>query len=339
MTNQNDAINNYTSTGVKFWKHHYQMINYKNGNPSTVISCHVSPTSRCNLGCSYCSVKRRNENEIELDVIKDFIEKLITRGLHAVIISGGGEPCLYPKINELLKWLKYDKELNIGMITNGTNSDLIEDWSVFSWVRVSINLFKNWKQKISLPLDKISKETTIGLSFIDGGKCLDKIVDDLKFMIDKLGASYLRVLPNCLLASGELEEEHKRLDEIFEKHSLSQFKFFHQYKTHEENNFDVCHQGFFRPYLSEVGGGSIFSCDSVVLNDGNRCFDKKYLICKAEDVLEFLDGKIKPKFSPKKDCDGCVFLNNLALLDDWKNGKIDLFDEYKDKHFEHEDFV
>ena len=48
------------------------MLNYKNGNPNSVVSTHISPEGACNLKCPYCSVTyRKNSSRIEFDVIKD----------------------------------------------------------------------------------------------------------------------------------------------------------------------------------------------------------------------------------------------------------------------------
>ena len=104
--NKSPEEHRYTSTGIKFWGHQEQMESYREGTGHTVISTHISPTSRCNLNCSYCSVKKRERvHEIELDTIKDYVGKLKTRGLKAVILTGGGEPTSYPQFNELVKYL------------------------------------------------------------------------------------------------------------------------------------------------------------------------------------------------------------------------------------------
>ena len=201
---KSDKEHKYTSTGIKFWKHPNQMNEFKDDGKNTIISTHISPEGSCNLNCSYCSVKKRSKtHRIELNTIKDYIEKLMTRGLKAVIITGGGEPLLYPHINELTQWIK-EKGLSLALITNGTCTDKLDDWSVFSWVRVSINEIPNWKERISLPVDKISKDTTIGCSYIIDTDRLIEIKDDLSFMLDKLNAEYLRLLPNCLLGREEL---------------------------------------------------------------------------------------------------------------------------------------
>jgi uncharacterized radical SAM superfamily Fe-S cluster-containing enzyme len=144
----------FTSTGIKFWRHQEQMLNYKNGNPNSVVSTHISPEGACNLKCPYCSVTyRKNSSRIEFDVIKDYVTKLKSRGLKAVILTGGGEPTMYKYFNELIRWLK-QQDLSVALITNGTNARLVNDdvWGMFSWVRVSVNLFDEWESKINIPI-------------------------------------------------------------------------------------------------------------------------------------------------------------------------------------------
>lgn len=330
-------IDKFTSTGIKFWKHQEQMFNYASGNPNTIISTHVSPEGFCNLNCSYCSVKKRKTNwRIELGVIKDYIAKLKTRGLKAVIITGGGEPTTYPNINELIQWLS-EQNLKIALITNGTQTHLISDWTKFSWIRVSLNRIPNWKERISLPIDKIPESTIIGTSFVDTGD-LELLVNDLKYMVEKLNAKYLRILPNCLLPQEKLIEEHSRIDEIFESAGVSD-KFFHQYKYHETPTSHVCHQSYFRPYLSEVDGGTVYPCDSVVLNDSVEQFDSKFKLCKADEILEYVDKRIVAKFDPTKDCTGCVFNSNIKMLDDFVTTGKNNFETVKGMEIIHDEFV
>ena len=328
----------YTSTGIKFWKHPKQMENYKYGNNNTIISTHISPESLCNLNCSYCSVKKRKRSfRIELDVIKDYILKLMTSGLKAVILTGGGEPLLYPYINELSYWIKKEKGLSLALITNGTCSEKLEDWSLFSWIRVSINEIQDWENKINIPIKSLSKNTVVGCSYIDTGN-LENNINSLSKMLDKLNAQYLRILPNCLLNQSDLIKEHERIDKLF-KTKIKDKRFFHQYKIHETPISKICHQSYFRPYLSEINGGTVFPCDSIVLNESIEHFNEKYSICKAEDILLFLNKYINGNFNPKVDCTGCVFSENIKMLDNWVNNKIDYFEKYEKKELLHEEFV
>lgn len=334
----------FTSTGIKFWRHQNQMLMYKNKQPNTIISTHISPEGGCNLKCSYCSVSNRLiHNSIPLDVIKDYVEKLITVGLKAVIITGGGEPTLYKYINDLIHWLKYDKNLLVSLITNGTQSNRLdkESWNVLSWVRVSINLFNDWEEKINLPIHYLNENCMVGCSFIYSNEN-ENILNKISNLANKLSAKYVRFLPNCIPENNILIKKHEELDVLLSK--IDDQRFFHQNKIHLTPNCNTCHQSYFRPYLSEqlyyLNGkpGAVYPCDSVVLNTDDRKFIKKYQICYASDILDFLNRKITLKFDPSIDCKGCVFTNNINMLDDWINNKINKFDNYKEKII-HEEFI
>lgn len=328
----------FTSTGIKFWKHPEQMNSYRKGTGKTIISTHISPTSICNLSCSYCSVKKRNRNfTIELDIIKDYVTKLKTRGLKAVILTGGGEPTIYPHFNELVRWLKEEQKLDIGLITNGTISEKVNDesWKSFSWIRVSINDFHNWETRIKIPSEKVNKDCVIGASFIYSGQNIETFKKVAK-VARSFDAKYIRLLPDCLFSQEGLLKEHKKLEKIIKE--LNEPLFFHQFKIHGTPKDNICHQSYFRPYLSEVDGGTVYPCDSIVLNDNVENFARKWQLCKAGEVLDYLDGKIKAKFNPQKDCTGCVFTDNVDMLGGWQKTGKGRFDEFKDKKMKHENF-
>ena len=344
----------YTSTGIKFWRHSEQMFNYKNGDPNTVISTHISPEGSCNLRCGYCSVTYRDtHSRLELDTIKDYVLKLKTRGLRAVILTGGGEPTIYKHFNELVRWLKAEG-LSVALITNGTRTSKVADdvWGMFSWIRVSINIFVGWEYSISLPKDKIDyNKTIVGCSMVytsehemTDDSTTDR-VDMLKraaLVADNCGASYIRLLPNCLLTQDDLIRQHAALDNTL-KH-VSDTRFFHQYKIHGAPKTSTCHQSYFRPYLSEEihketgKPGTVYPCDSVVLNEGYQHFAEEYQLCHASDVLDYIDKKVAQRFDAKTRCAGCVFTDNVNMLDDFVNGKLNRFSEFTEP-LNHEEFV
>jgi hypothetical protein len=341
----------YTSTGIKFWRHQEQMTEFTkpiDGSPRrTVISTHISPEGACNLKCPYCSVTYRDtHSRIPLDRIKQYVEDLMTRGLQAVILTGGGEPTFYPQFNELVQWLKLEKGLSVALITNGTTSNRIkpETLACFSWIRVSINIFQGWEDKIKINTEHLSPTCVVGCSMVytvehEASKEFETDRVDLLRRVskvaDKCGAKYIRVLPNCLLEQKQLIQQHISLKKLLEK--VDDGRFFQQYKVHGAPKCNSCHQSYFRPYLSEEPHasdgvpGTVFPCDSVVLNDTLTHFAKTYQLCKPEDVLKYIDGQISQQFDPRVDCKGCVFTDNVNMLDDWKHGKINRFDEFKER--------
>jgi hypothetical protein len=159
---------------------------------------------------------------------------------------------------------------------------------------------------------------------------------------DNCGAKYIRLLPNCLLDQDNLIRQHKSLQKTLL--GLEDKRYFHQYKVHGAPKGKKCHQSYFRPYLSEEPfgdsgiPGTVYPCDSVVLNDTLTHFAKKYQLCAPEDVISYIDGYIEQKFDANEDCKGCVFTDNVNMLDDWKNGRINNFDVYKEP-MTHEEFV
>lgn len=344
----------YTSTGIKFWRHAEQMINYRSGGPNTVISTHISPEGTCNLKCPYCSVTYRDtHSRLDMETIRDYVLKLKTRGLKAVILTGGGEPTAYKHFNELVRWLK-EQDLSVALITNGTLTRRVDDdvWKLFSWIRVSINIFTGWEYTIGLPQDKIDHDKTIvGCSMVytveheeSDEVMTDRIalLNKASMVADRCGAKYIRLLPNCLLSQYDLIRQHHSLDNTLKQ--LNDPRFFHQYKIHGAPKTNKCHQAYFRPYLSEEvhvatgKAGTVYPCDSVVLNDGYQHFAEEYQLCHASDILDFMDRRIEQQFNAKERCTGCVFTENVNMLDDWVHGKVNRVDEFNEPLM-HEEFV
>lgn len=337
-----ELAHTYTSTGIKFWKHEEQMWNYRNGNPKSIISTHISPEGSCNLNCSYCSVTNRDtHSRIPLDIIKDYVIALKEHGLRAVILTGGGEPTAYKHFNELVRWL-FAQNLEIGLVTNGTRKiwKKIDDdvCKMFKWIRVSINIYPGWEENIQIPVERIDNDgyTTIGCSMVytvehESINTVNNVAlfQRVSALATRNKAQYVRILPNCLLEQENLIRQHRVLDNILKY--VKDSRFFHQYKTHNAPVSDVCHQSYFKPYLSEerhsVTGlpGTVYPCDSVVLNDSAQYYSKKYELCHASEISEYLNKNISPAFTPKHDCKGCVHTATVDMLDDWTKGNVDNF--------------
>ena len=348
-----DAERLFTSVGNKWWRHQEQMFAYKEGKPNSVISTHVSPEGACNLKCPYCSVTYRDtHSRIDKEVVRKYLTDLHSLGLKAAIFTGGGEPTIYPHFNEIVQWAKYDLGISVALITNGTQTGKVQDktWEAFSWVRVSLNIFDGWESKITLPVDKLSSECVTGASMVytsEHQATKEKINGRMEVLkkasgiADRIKARYIRVLPNCVLEQKMLLLQHRALDHDLDE--LGDNRFFHQHKEHQTPKSHVCHQAYFRPYLSEepyndMGPGAVISCDSVVLTDSYQHFAKKFQICHASQILDFFNRKIEMGFDPTESCSGCVFSDNVDMLAGWKDGTIDRFKE-STTPLTHEEFV
>ena len=354
--NKSESEHRYTSTGIKFWKHRDSMESYRDKTGKSVISTHISPEGKCNLRCGYCAVTYRKVfNSLSMDIIKDYVQKLKTRGLKACITTGGGEPLMYKYVNEYFEFL-LNEGMEIGLITNGTqwhrlDPDIIKR---FSWVRVSVNIFKDWEEKITVPLEHLGENTIVGMSMVytsehEATKDLplleqQNILQRVKVLADKYHVQYVRILPNCLLTQKNLLIQHKALGKAIE--AVGDDRFFHQKKVHRAPNQCKCHQSFFRPYLSEEVWtetgipGTVFPCDSIVLNEGVEHFDaKRFGLCSPDKILDYMDHKIPQRFDATKNCRGCVFSNNIDMLSAYIYKGEEQFDKYEKVDLLHENFI
>jgi len=307
----------FTSTGDKLLTHK-QAVRDLRAKKNHPIVLHIMPTEVCNLHCVFCSVAQRGEEgrllpDLKISQIKSVVKELKKRGLKAVILSGGGEPTIYPQINELLEFLHSEK-LEIGMISNGVmlaKRVKSKNLNYLTWLRISINSL-DYVADIEIPKLN-SKKTTLGFSYIWNPLTSPKIIKKIKNKVKQISATnkveYIRLLPDCNLSTDELKLAHKRLRSITKKLGDP---FFHQYKIHSTPA--ECHLGRVHPVL--YTDGYIYPCDSLVLNSpaDDKKFHREYSLCRWNEVREYYSKKISGSLIDTKKCPHCVFCRQNELL-------------------------
>ncbi len=108
------------------------------------VSINLDLTTACNYQCDHC---------VDLDILNTGIrfdhDKLISslglmaeRGLKSVIVIGGGEPTLYPKFAETIRFMK-SVGLQVAIVSNGTGNAKIAEvadcMDASDWVRLSLD--------------------------------------------------------------------------------------------------------------------------------------------------------------------------------------------------------
>ena len=108
------------------------------------ISINLDLTTACNYQCDHC---------VDLDILNTGVrydhEKLLSslelmaqRGLKSVIVIGGGEPTLYPKFAETIRFMK-SFGLQVAIVSNGTGNEKIAEiadcMDTGDWVRLSLD--------------------------------------------------------------------------------------------------------------------------------------------------------------------------------------------------------
>lgn len=102
------------------------------------VHVQINPTNRCNLNCDFCSCSERDK-KLEISVGKMMVACLVFKklGCKSATITGGGEPLLYPAINNLIRALNRYLNIKVGLVTNGTQFAKLEAYNDITWCRIS----------------------------------------------------------------------------------------------------------------------------------------------------------------------------------------------------------
>lgn len=110
----------------------------------------IFPTNYCDFSCSHCRCKNSHSDigkYMEFAVFEKLLTDLSEKGVNTLEFSGGGEPLIHPKINEMFDLIK-KKGFRVGIITNGYsligNSALQKKMlDSCDWIRFSVDGFSN----------------------------------------------------------------------------------------------------------------------------------------------------------------------------------------------------
>jgi MoaA/NifB/PqqE/SkfB family radical SAM enzyme len=304
MRNLQPIENNFTATGMKLF-HHPEAIEHLRLGRMHPIVLHIMPTDKCNLKCSFCSVANRGAGpDLKLAEIKSAVNDLRMLGMKAAILSGGGEPALYPEINELLQFLA-DNGLEIGLITNGTLFKRIdpEYLESLTWVRISAN---GLDQGVELDIPDIP--VTLGFSYIWNEQTHPDTIFEIARLAKEHKAEYVRMLPDCNLPDLEFKDAQLFIGEYATRLGPP---FFAQDKYPEQAR--CCYLGAVHPVLNT--DGYIYPCDSLVLNDSSdRRFHEEFRLCHWSNALDYYTNPIRGNLIDIGKCPRCVFTRNNDIL-------------------------
>jgi len=166
------------------------------------------PTNRCNLKCSFCSCANVDRGEeMRFAEIEVLIEHLAKVGTQSVTITGGGDPLMHPRIDDIIaKFAEHGIEM--GLVTNGTLFGKVkpESLSLLTWCRISCS------DERSLPdlSTVVQADTDWAFSYVLSAKPnLDNLRDHIEFA-EAYGFTHVRVVSDLL------DVEHSKVSEVRE---------------------------------------------------------------------------------------------------------------------------
>lgn len=121
---------------------------------------------RCNYDCSYCpsEIHDNKSSHTDIEILKSTIDKLVELNKPIRLSFTGGEPCVHPKFDEVVKYAKHKGIKWISVTTNGTRP--FEFYQMISehvdQFVFSIHFEYDWMRVLSTVI-KLSEESNVAL--------------------------------------------------------------------------------------------------------------------------------------------------------------------------------
>lgn len=330
---------NFTATGDKLKFHWPVFQKYKETGFGSIIRATMTLHQVCMSRCQFCSTIGRNKKDsISLEEAKNFINTLyydqadfniknfskyndaykeISNSdirLKGLILSGGGQPNLWPYFYDFVSWLS-DKDISLGLITNGFPKNIPEKiYEKFQWIRISItpedasSFYPDGKFNLQyIPSNIINNpKITLGLSYVYGPWTNDELLNRINETSVKWNCEYVRILTDCNLTRNYQLKSHLDLSNRLLKLGFidsignPKTKIFHQLKYHgtKHEAEDIwsegqCYLQVFNTFWDttgheENGHSYCYPCDSVtVLAEGEQEIDYKIENVQSERKFNY----------------------------------------------------
>lgn len=364
--------NSFTATGAKLPYHWPIFQKLRETSYGSIIRATMTLHQVCSSRCHFCSTIARNKkDEITLEEAKEFVNKLYVDQaeynrsnfsayndkykevsgsdirLKGLILSGGGQPNLWPYFTKFVEWAS-NLDIDLGLITNGFPKNIPDEiYRHFKWIRISITpedcsphyidgKFNNQR----LPeVIKNNLNTTVGYSYVYGPWTDDNILHRIEASMEENGFDYCRMLTDCNLTRTAQLRAHQSLSErlyrlgFIAEDGEPKGKFFHQLKYHgtQEEANELFDQGqcFLQTYNvfwdttghEENGKSYCYACDSITvlaseatdnsISASERKFDhEQWGTVPNTEVEKLFTEPVRPFFDPRKKCSSCLFMKN-----------------------------
>jgi len=107
-----------------------------------ILPVHVQliPTNVCDLRCPFCScANRKHGHAMPWGEMRELLACMKASGTQSVTITGGGEPCLYPRINDLIEECNR-LGIRTGLVSNGSPLSIPRlEAAGATWIRLSFS--------------------------------------------------------------------------------------------------------------------------------------------------------------------------------------------------------
>lgn len=297
--------------------HHFDILNkIKNNERVAPVYIRIKPTNMCNQNCYYCHYKNsylrldeyKPQDYIPRDKMLEIVNDMGDMGVKAVTFSGGGEPLLYPYINETMK-LVLENNIDLSIITNGTllSNESAEILAKAKWVRLSIDsaddsLYSKMRgvpegtfNSLSNKIHEFSKiknaNCELGINFVIGKENYSEVYRMAKLM-KELGVNHVKFAP---VINNETEKYHALFkNKVIEDIAKAKLDL-------EDKSFKII---------------DLYSTDFMRVENGTMIFNRAYECCYIKEFICIIAADQKVYY-----CHDKAYLKN-GIIGDLKNRKF-----------------
>jgi MoaA/NifB/PqqE/SkfB family radical SAM enzyme len=292
-------------------------------NEKKILPRHVqlSPTNRCTLNCSFCSCQDREKNfEWSFVQTVEIIRILTDLKTIGVTITGGGEPLLFRHIDTLI-WGLYEKDIKMGLVSNGTV--LLDEnlMNKITWCRFS---FSGDRKLTSSYLDIvggwIGKGVDLAFSYVvleDLGNMND-LVDLINFANDN-NFTHIRLVSD-ILNSKKASENILIIKNFFKEKEIDDKLVIYQTRNAYTKGTSRCLISLLKPMI--YSNGRIYGCcgSQYAIIDDTKHMPNRMIMGYYNDLPKIIEEQ---KYFDGSICDICYYQQYnqclSSLLEDIKH--------------------
>ena len=244
-----------------------------------------------------------------LDEIKETIDVLANRGTKAITWTGGGETCLYGKINEAIDYA-YSKGIQSGLVTNGILLDKLNYHPNLTWCRISSSDDRTPAYDAITKAIENNPQTDFAFSHVVTKNPNYEIINELVDFANKNNFTHVRLVSDlCDLDNVPSMEEVKK--NIHENDS----RVIYQGRKDSTRGTKDCYLSLLKPVICPEG---IFPCcgTNYAIKEIERRPVEKMRMGKLKDLPEILDNQ---KHFNGSVCDICYYSEYNSSLSKLKN--------------------
>lgn len=328
--------------------HQYDILKkIEDGHRTAPIYIRIKPTNKCNHNCNYCHYRNpylnldeyNYEDYIPKNKMLEIIKDISDIGVKAVTFSGGGEPLVYPYIQETMRKV-LDKGIELSIITNGSllNNENADILAKANWVRISLesakeetydrirSIKKGSFSDLCKNIENFSKikseNCEFGINFVVGKENFNEVYEAGKLM-KELGVNHIKFTAQI---SNDVEKEHSifKKDVINQIHNLidnfqdEKFKIINLYESDFESDavfgrkYSKC---YIKNFVCVIAANSkVYYChDKAYLSNGqigdlsNNTFKNIWFSNETTEKFKQFDAKLECKHH-------CVYDDRNQLL-------------------------